>query len=158
MQYYIKERETKKKTFVTIFIQSFCFHQKAILFSAVLMVTSHSASTVDLRLFVQTPTENAILLWSTTAAAVQFYQHKRLTNTYTQSRVRKNTILQTESTFWLVPDDCFNLFLNYTEYHKMWTFGVNIYIFILDVRACASAGKTKTKCKYMENLCFYLIV
>lgn len=69
------------KAFLTIFIQSFCSHQKAILFSAVLMVTSHSVSTVDLRLFVRTPTENAILLWSTVAAAIQFYQHKCLTNT-----------------------------------------------------------------------------
>ena len=61
----------------------------------------------------------------------------------------KNTILQAESTFLLVPDDCFNLFLNYTEYHKMWTFSLNIYFFILDGRrSCAGAGKTETKCKY----------
>lgn len=147
------------KAFLTIFIQSFCSHQKAILLSAVLMVTSHSESTVDLRLFVRTPTENAILLWSTAAAAIQFYQHKRLTNTYTQSRgVRKNTILQTESTFLLLLDNCFNLFLNYREYHKMWTFGLNIYIFTLDSsNLSARTGQKNTMFRYSKLRIFVFI-
>lgn len=94
MQYYLCE--------MTIFIQSFCSHQKAILFSAVLMVTRYSPKHCWSTALCSDSHREHNLTWSTAAAPIQFHQHKRSTNTYTQSIEARKTLLQTTGmVFWL---------------------------------------------------------